>query len=104
MHYTANNFIISRVIIKFLHLLYVQVYFKSSIWTIRLNVIQKPLEFGWIFRVYFFPNYLKFYKKDSLSVDKLTTWKIAYIFTFEVQALWKVTPLLLEREVNTSEM
>lgn len=85
MHCIENYFIISRVITKFIHLIYVQVYFQITIWTIRLNLIQKALEFGWLFRVYFFPNCLKFYKKDSLSVDKLTIWKIAYIFPFECQ-------------------
>lgn len=76
-----------------------QMYFKNIIWSIKLNLIQNPLELVWILRVYFFSNYLNFYKKDSLPVNKLTTWKISYILTAELQTLLKAIPFLLEREI-----
>lgn len=44
MLYNTNNFIILRITTKFIHLIYVQEYFKISIWTIRSNFIQKTLE------------------------------------------------------------
>lgn len=74
-------------------------YFKNIIWSIKLNLIQNPLELVWILRVYFISNYLNFYKKDSLPVNKLTTWKISYILTAELQTLLKAIPFLLEREI-----
>lgn len=40
-----------------------------------------------------------FFEKDSLSVNKLTNWKIPYIFIAELQTLLKATSFLLERQI-----